>query len=1171
MHIPTISVGFLVPVVVATAAFWVSGLAVGAAVAAAAEAEDPFAANVRPTEPRTPAEQLKTLKVPAGFAVQLVAHEPDVHKPMNLAFDAAGRLWVTTSREYPFPVPVGQAGRDRVMIFEDFGADGRARKVTEFAGGLNIPTGVYPFRTPNTEGRDTWKAVVWSIPNLWLMEDTDGDGKADRREKLYGPFDHTRDTHGNQSSFRRGFDGWLYATHGFNNDSHVAGRDGHRVDLNSGNTYRMRLDGSRLEHYTWGQVNPFGLAWDPQGNLYSSDCHSEPIYLLLAGGYYPSFGKPDDGLGFAPNMMEKIRGSTAIDGISFYADNLWPAEYRDAVFVGDVMTSRVYRDTAVARGSGRVTRQEPDFVVSEDPWFRPVDTTIGPDGAMYVADFYNRIIGHYEVPLNHPGRDRERGRIWRVVPLNAEGKPALRNPAIAPDLEGLVGELGSPSLPRRMLAMNDLADRFGTNAVPRLRQVLTDMRGRSSFPENTEDAFRHVHALWLLERLGAGDWSPRGFGLAYPASRGNPLLRIHTRRILIHRGEQAAAGDAEARERVKPLLAAMAIPNLKDPDPVVRRVSAQALATTPAFEHLRPLLDALALADPVDTHLVYALRQALRNQLLDGAVMARVLDATWSAADTKALAGVAVAARTEGAGVFLVRHLDRLAGDGDLTSRALAHAARYAPSADVDTLVAAVRQRSPGDVDFQLGLFRSLQQGFAQRGTALSAAMSDWGAGLARALLASVATGRSEPAGVPPTAVAPANVVARQVAAAELVGAVGGAAEDTRAVLARLAQDRSADPAARGAAARVVSEDPVVRAAAELAADGGQPREWRVRDGGCFVRRGPGRGGGTDRRRLEERAASVPGAVRGSGGGESAARGRDRRSDERGTGAGGFVAGPGVAGPVAAGGGRGDPGGDRSVGGVAAGRGRRGAADAGGAVGGVCGGADRREAGARGVRGGLCGVPPDQRRRRSGRPAVDRHRDARGGAVVRGHPGTEPECRSRVLDHRVDLEGRGDGHGVVSARGGRSPGPGERGRGGVRRAEVGGRGAEGIERVGDAGELGGGVVGGGLLPSAGVSGEPDGAALALQRYLRRIDRGQHGQPGWEWAVLFRIRVIRVLRGSGSERNVAGVVARVVGAGCARPGRSAAEEVVGVADLVAVPGRSVWGFRHWRRLAVPRNG
>ena len=146
--------------------------------------EDPFAANVRPTDPLTAEEQLQTFDLPEGFVVQLVASEPDINKPMNLAFDAIGRLWVTTSREYPRPAPPDRPGRDRVVVFEDFGPDGRARKVTTFADGLNIPIGIYPFRSPSSAGGEaiTWKAIVWSIPHIWLMEDVDGDGRADRRE-----------------------------------------------------------------------------------------------------------------------------------------------------------------------------------------------------------------------------------------------------------------------------------------------------------------------------------------------------------------------------------------------------------------------------------------------------------------------------------------------------------------------------------------------------------------------------------------------------------------------------------------------------------------------------------------------------------------------------------------------------------------------------------------------------------------------------------------------------------------------------------------------------------------------------------------------------------------------------------------------------------------------------
>src|SRR5215510_8613693 len=128
-------------------------------------AANPFAENVRPTEALTPELEQKSFQLPPGFEVQLVAAEPDIAKPMNLAFDATGRLWVTTSREYPFPAALDKPARDRIMIFEDFGPDGRARKVTTFADGLNIPIGLYPFRSgesttnPSRQGsaKATWK------------------------------------------------------------------------------------------------------------------------------------------------------------------------------------------------------------------------------------------------------------------------------------------------------------------------------------------------------------------------------------------------------------------------------------------------------------------------------------------------------------------------------------------------------------------------------------------------------------------------------------------------------------------------------------------------------------------------------------------------------------------------------------------------------------------------------------------------------------------------------------------------------------------------------------------------------------------------------------------------------------------------------------------------------
>src|SRR5438477_341201 len=373
--------------------------------AAGASAKDPFAEFVRSTDPLTPEQELKSFHVPPGFEVQLVASEPDIGKPMNMAFDARGRLWITQSREYPFPAPKDRKGRDIIKVLEDTDGDGRADKFTTFAQGLSIPIGLYPYRKG---------VIAYSIPNISYYEETDGDGRADQQHFLYGPFGFEKDTHGMTSNFRRGFDGWLYACHGFNNTTTIKGTDGQAITMTSGNTYRMKIDGSHVEYFTHGQVNPFGLMFDPLGNLYSADCHSAPIYLLLRGGYYPSFGKPDDGLGFAPAMMTHSHGSTAIGGIVVYAGQNFPVEFQNNVFVGNVMTCRINRDRLEDHGSTRIAKEQPDFLSSDDPWFRPVDLELGPDGTMYVADFYNRIIGHYEVPLTHPGRDRERGRIWRI-------------------------------------------------------------------------------------------------------------------------------------------------------------------------------------------------------------------------------------------------------------------------------------------------------------------------------------------------------------------------------------------------------------------------------------------------------------------------------------------------------------------------------------------------------------------------------------------------------------------------------------------------------------------------------------------------------------------------------------------------------------------------------------
>lgn len=400
----------------------------------------PLLANpvlVRETEALTPAEELKGFTVPDDFEVQLFASEPMINKPINLSWDKKGRLWVSSTVEYPYAAKkdrwLDEKGsrvrdsRDALKILEDVDGDGKADKVTDFADGLNIPTGVLPWHKP--EHKDG--CIAWSIPNIWYFADTTGDGKCDLREVLFGPMGWERDTHGMCSSFRMGPDGWVYATHGFNNTSKATAKDGSSIEMNSGNVFRFKPDGSSIEVWSRGQVNPFGLCFDKRGNLYSADCHSAPLYQLIRGAYYPSFGKPHDGLGFAPTMIQHTHGSTGICGLVFIDRNQWGRKWNYRMLIGNPVNSVINHDGIKYAGTTPIAVEQPDFMTSKDPWFRPVDLCLGGDGALYVADFYNKIIGHYEVPLEHPGRDRERGRIWRIV---KKGGTASGGPIEVPQL-----------------------------------------------------------------------------------------------------------------------------------------------------------------------------------------------------------------------------------------------------------------------------------------------------------------------------------------------------------------------------------------------------------------------------------------------------------------------------------------------------------------------------------------------------------------------------------------------------------------------------------------------------------------------------------------------------------------------------------------------------------------
>lgn len=679
---------------------------------------DPFNSAVRPTEPLSPEEEQQALQVPPGFQIQLFASEPQIQKPINMAFDARGRMWVSGTQDYPF-VNHDRPG-DSIRILEDTNGDGKADSIKTFVDGITHPMGLLPYQ----DG-----VIAFCIPNIYFFRDTDGDDRCDTREFLYGPFDYSRDTHGLNNGFRLGFDGWIYACHGFNNHSVVRGKDGNVLDVNSGSIYRFRPDGSRIERYTYGQVNPFGMTFDRHGDLFSSDCHTKPLMLMFKDGQYPSFGRPHDGLGFAPEVLEHSHGSTAIAGVAQACNPSFPDAFRNHFYLGNVMTSRVNRDSLVTSGSSARAVEQPDFVISKDPWFRPVDIQAGPDGALYIADFYNRIIGHYEVALDHAGRDRHRGRIWRVTYVGENGRGSGGENASSgqtagtlnsvkdltrAEIDTLIHESQTPDIPRKLQIITELVNRLHgetkQTAVSAMRQKLI----RSDLHEESRIAL-----LWALYR---GQILTENEILEATNST-SEQVRIHAQRILAEDSDWSVA----KRQAV--------IAALDDPSAFVQRVAGDALARHPHPEHIPPLLKHWQAVPESDPMLEYQLKLALRNQLTIPGSLTDLLKSELSDQDRKSLSIIAMGLSTPDAAAFFLEMppetLFKQLPPEDVVKRI----ARWATPEQTTRLVQLIRTHWENDPAYQLQLMTTLQEGLRFQGIEPPPIVADWARSLIHPIL----------------------------------------------------------------------------------------------------------------------------------------------------------------------------------------------------------------------------------------------------------------------------------------------------------------------------------------------------------------------------------------------------------------------------------------------------
>ena len=537
--------------------------------------------------PTAPKEAAKKLVAHPDFDINLAAAEPLINNPININWDPAGRLWVTETPEYPNGrrgttsqlkgaewkdsgslSPVTQRpATDRLSIMIDTDGDGNADGKQVFFEGLELATGFVFYR----DG-----VIVTQAPDVLRLRDTDGDGKADKVEKLYTGLG-IGDTHAVINNPRWGYDGWIYATHGYSGSRNVTSGDGKLSfgRIGSG-VVRFKPDGSAFEQFCSKGGNTWGLdiAWDGEvfftqptsGDLLNHVVLGENVLARAGVTGTPSFracirGRPSFPLIKYSQLpyiqVDQVGRFTASAGCAIYAGGAWPSEWNYSYFTTEPTINLIHHEAVTSEGSTYIANKtrEPEFIAARDWWFRPIETRIGPDGALYVVDFYNQAVAHNDTrgPTHNtvhaavrPDRDHYFGRIYRV-----QHKQATSN--AVPDLtradaKQLVAALEHPNLHVRRTAFRLLVESQDVGVVESLRSL-----ARSRKPAESR-----VLAIWALKLLKALDDTTllAAIGDANAAVRKNALRAS---------GEQPgkavaqaigkSVGDTDARVRLESLVA----------------------------------------------------------------------------------------------------------------------------------------------------------------------------------------------------------------------------------------------------------------------------------------------------------------------------------------------------------------------------------------------------------------------------------------------------------------------------------------------------------------------------------------------------------------------------------------------------------------------------------------
>ncbi|MBX3734939.1 MAG: dehydrogenase [Verrucomicrobiae bacterium] len=481
----------------------------------------------------SPEESRRAFVVPPGFEVRLFASEPDIANPVAMSWDARGRLWVLELYEYPMGARPGTRGRDRIKILEDTDADGTADKVTVFADGLNLATGLLVANGG---------VYVGEAPNLWFFEDADGDDVVDRRIQVLTGFG-LEDRHEVLNGFTWGPDGQLYMTHGVFTRTEAKDPADPRsapVLLTAG-VARLDPRTRRFEVFAEGTSNPWGVDFDARGNAFVSACVIDHLFHLSPAGIYQrQAGQAPNpyAYGELPSIVDHRHHMAAYAGINVYQGDQWPEAWRGAALQGNIHQNAINVDRLKPNGATFTASHwtdTGDFLTTRDGWFMPVSTQTGPDGAVWIMDWYDRYPCYQNANADPAGVDRERGRIWRVVWTGDEpGKPVPSRPSRDMDLStlsstDLTQRLADPNVWQRRTAQRILAGRGAAAFGPPARDTrnpLNDLLAAGPSPDS------RLAALWTLHAAGLLDehW------LDTAANADDPALRSWAARLTGERG-----------------------------------------------------------------------------------------------------------------------------------------------------------------------------------------------------------------------------------------------------------------------------------------------------------------------------------------------------------------------------------------------------------------------------------------------------------------------------------------------------------------------------------------------------------------------------------------------------------------------------------------------------------